>query len=1142
MIRSLCLRLVKKINCCTLDFGGFMSLKKIIKHFIYLPLLMLPLMAQDVILDLGEVEVDGYTTDIVVPVTMENANHAIGGIQFDLNVSPAMISISGATPADGLEGFAVDYTHFGDGSSRVVMYNQSAPDGIPAGGTGIVLNLHFDGADILSAVLDLGINSIIVSGIGGEVLSSSGTGGSITIGDVVYLSASEATGDVGETVELSFSLTNSGNVGGVQFDLFDSPNYVDGISFSSTDRTAGFNIAFSEIESGVRVIVFSESNEEILPGDGAIVTGQFQIHDDAYADEVGLHYSNVLVTDGIGGNYWVASTDSGSITVYPGYIEEPHNLEAQSGMDQQVVLTWDAPYGPIPPEFTEDFEGGAIPEDWEMISNGNGWYVSQDGSSNFWTIPSHSSYAVSNDDGFNGEDTPDNDGNDFLIMPPINMTGAEEVILNFASYYDGAYGEIATIDVSTDGINFEPVGSIDPAAEWVMTSIDLSSMAGASTVYIAFHADDGGSWASGWAIDDVLMTFSNARVSSNIHFNLTDLGEWLITSDKNDVIAAYPSGVPANWKYDFENPLPSEFSDRTPEIDQYRVFRSVGDDQNYVMVDVVDGDVTTYTDIDVDNGVTYYYFVTAIYPSGAESLPTNTVSATPVEWVELSISNGAALSGQTDTLDIFVNNESDISLFYFEIQDYPDVINAYTILSTERTNGWSLDVVDLPSGALAITGISLSDPLTAGNESVCRVVVYPVADEELTSTLTFVNASLQDVNFVEMNWTSEPGTFDVTIETQYLTVTNGQGLPGGNTEISVLISNTQDVYGIQFDLINTPPLLTGVSFEASNAFDFSSWSISGDQIGNYFRVLMYDNTLQNPIPAGIYHLGEVIYTIHSATPLDQTLDITVNNITISDVNNIPMHTESNTSTIYVGQPPALYSIENVTGQLAPGGTGSFEVHLLNLEPVYVTEFTLMDLPDYLNISNIMLLDRFNNGVADGSSGETENGNYYFLGYEFNSGIVPGSGAVLSFDVTFPQNIETNSLLFVIENAFSADAALNGIVSHVTGFGQFSGNNLSSDSHIQMPISFALYANYPNPFNPTTLITYDLAEKANVSLVIYDLMGREVKTLVHMNQPSGKQIAIWDAQDNIGQPVSAGVYIYQLKAGKNIMTRKMVLMK
>ena len=1118
-----------------------MSLMKIFKHFIYLPILLMPLMAQDVTLDLGEVDVDGYTADIVVPVSMQNANHAIGGIQFDLNVSPSMISISGASPAGGLDGFAADYTNFGDGASRIVMYNQSAPEGIPAGGTGVILNLHFDGSDVLSAVLDLGINSIIVSGVGGEVLSSSGTGGSITIGDVVYLSATQATGDVGEIVELSFNLTNSGNVGGVQFDLFDSPNYVDGINFSATDRTAGFNIAFSEIESGIRVLVFSESNDEILPGDGAILTGQFQIHDDAYADEVGLHYSNVLVTDGIGGSYWVAAADSGSITVYPGYIEEPHNLVAQSGMDQQVVLTWDAPYGPIPPEFIEDFEGGDIPEDWEVISNGNGWYVTQDGSSNFWTIPSHSYYAVSNDDGFNGEDTPDNDGNDYLVLPPINMSGAEEVILNFASYYDGAYGELASIEVSTDGVNFEPAGSIDPLAEWTMASVDLSSMAGEATVYVAFHADDGGSWASGWGVDDVLMTFTNARVSSNIHFNLTELGEWMVTSNKDEIIATYPSGVPANWKFDFENPLPTEFSNRTPEIDQYRVFRSTGDDQNFSMVDVVDGGITTYTDNDVDNGVTYYYYITAIYPSGAESLPTNTVAATPVEWVELAISSGAALSGQTDTLDIFVNNESDISLFYFEIQDYPDVINTYTILPTNRTNGWSLDVVDLPSGAMAVTGISLGEPLSVGSESVCQVVVYPVADEELTSSLTFVNASIQDVNFIEMNWTSEPGTFDVTIETQYLTITNGQGLPGGNTEISVIMGNTQDVYGIQFDLINTPPLLTGVSFESSNAFDFSSWSISGDQIGNYFRILMYDNTLQNPIPAGIYHLGEVVYSIHSATPLDQVLDISVNNITISDVNNIPMHTESNTSNIYVGQPPALYSIENVSGQLAPGGTGTFEIHLLNLEPVYVTEFTLIDIPDYLNITNITPLERFDNGVADGSSGETENGNYYFLGYEFGNGIVAGAGPILSFDVTFPQNIHTNSLLFMIENAFSADAALNGIVSHATGFGQFSGY-LSNDDMASTPEVFALHANYPNPFNPTTMIAYDLAEQSNVSLVIFDLMGREVKTLVQMNQSSCRQIAIWDAQDNMGHPVSAGVYIYQLRAGKHMFTRKMVLMK
>ena len=1083
----------EKINCCTLDFGGIMSLMKIFKNFIYLPILFMPLMAQDVTLDLGEVDVAGYTADIVVPVSMQNANHAIGGIQFDLNVSPSMISISGASPADGLDGFAADYTNFTDGSSRVVMYNQSAPDGIPAGGAGTILNLHFDGTDVLSAVIDLGINSIIVSGVGGEVLSSSGISGSITIGDVVYLSMSEATGDVGEMVELSFNLTNSGNVGGVQFDLFDSPNYVDGINFSSTDRTEGFNIAFSEIESGIRVLVFSESNEEILPGDGAILTGQFQIHDDAYADEVGLHYSNVIVTDGIGGNYWVATADSGSITVYPGYIEEPHNLVAQSGMDQQVELTWDPPIGPIfsrPVSIVILTDTWAEETTWQITDNETGDIIE--------------AYT------------------DALLEDLTEYTWDLELL--YGSY------TFTIFDSYGDGI-YSPGGyAIFIDEEEVYSNIGTGWSGSEESVL--FDVTAGRFSVTNRSFEQPLPNKSMVNGETMSAMNMT-LGEPTFVT----------SGFFSPWEIDEgENHLSTTNMERTPEIDQYRVFRSTGDDQNFSMLDMVDGDITTYTDNDVNNGVTYYYYITAIYPSGSESLPTNTVFATPVEWVELAISSGSALSGQTDTLDIFVNNESDISLLYFEIQDSPDVINSYTILPTDRTNGWSLDIVDLPSGAMAITGISLGEPLSAGSESVCQVVVYPVADEELTSNLTFVNASIQDVNFVEMNWTSEPGTFDVTIETQYLTITNGQGLPGGNTEISVIMGNTQDVYGIQFDLINTPPFLTGVSFESSNTFDFSSWSISGDQIGNYFRVLMYDNTLQNPIEAGIYHLGEVAYSIDSATPLDQVLDISVNNITISDVNNIPMHTESNTSNIYVGQPPALYSIENVSGELAPGGTGTFEIHLMNLEPVYVTEFTLMDIPDYLNITNITPIERFDNGVADGSSGETENGDYYFLGYEFGSGIVAGLGPILSFDVTFPQNIHTNSLMFMIENAFSADAELNGIVSHATGFGQFSGNNLSNDEGTSTPGIFALHANYPNPFNPTTMIAYDLAEQTNVSLVIFDLMGREVRTLVQMNQSSGKQIVMWDAQDNMGYPVSAGLYIYQLRAGNHLFTRKMVLIK
>ena len=120
------------------------------------------------------------------------------------------------------------------------------------------------------------------------------------------------------------------------------------------------------------------------------------------------------------------------------------------------------------------------------------------------------------------------------------------------------------------------------------------------------------------------------------------------------------------------------------------------------------GTTTTYLDEEVVNSTTYYYQVTAIYPDGSESGPTNVVSATPVEWVEISMDDGLSLSGQTDTLNIYMNNESNISLFYFEITDYPDVINILSVMPTERTQGWSWpDPVNNGDGTMQFTGYAI---------------------------------------------------------------------------------------------------------------------------------------------------------------------------------------------------------------------------------------------------------------------------------------------------------------------------------------------------------------------------------------------------------------------------------------------------
>jgi hypothetical protein len=94
----------------------------------------------------------------------------------------------------------------------------------------------------------------------------------------------------------------------------------------------------------------------------------------------------------------------------------------------------------------------------------------------------------------------------------------------------------------------------------------------------------------------------------------------------------------------------------------------------------------------------------------------------------------------------------------------------------------------------------------------------------------------------------------------------------------------------------------------------------------------------------------------------------------------------------------------------------------------------------------------------------------------------------------------------------------------------------------IPDVYALHQNYPNPFNPVTTLRYDLPEDAMVSIMIYDVMGRRIKSLVNTTQSAGYRSVRWDATNSLGEPVSAGMYIYMIKAGQFTKTKKMVLLK
>ncbi|MBT4753382.1 MAG: T9SS type A sorting domain-containing protein, partial [Candidatus Marinimicrobia bacterium] len=1045
------------------------------------PLLVVGVGFANVTVSLSDVEVDGYTSDIVVPVTVTNPDDAVGGFQFDVVALPILVELSGVTAVDD-ENFNADYTVFDDGSGRVVFYSNNSGS-IAAGGDAIVLNLHFDGSEILSALLNLEMYDLAVSDADGGIITSTTGDGSIVIGDVVFLSAGTDTGDVSENVSIDIDLENSGLVGGLQFDIYDTPDFLDITSFTTTDRSAGFSVEYNDLDNGAtRVIMYDPENGNIEAGDGAILTLGMTVHDDAYNSNVGIDFDLVTITDDIGGTYWVGGADSGTVVVSPGYIEEPHNLVAEDGMDEEVSLSWDPPIGPI---FSYPASIVVITDNWGYETT---WQIVDDATGD--VVESYMDAALDN-----------------------NTEYSWDMELLFGSYTFTIY------DSYGDGI-YSPGGYAIYVDEEEMFS-NLGTGWNGTEESVQFDVSAGRFSVTNTSFIENLPENKNISMTDFSQLNLT-LGE--------------PSFVASGSFTPMTPPTETQRNTRPVELDAYKIYRSYNSTTDFDEIGEVNGTTTSYLDDEVVNSTTYYYYVTAIYPDGSESGATNTVSATPVEWVELWMDNGSSLTGQMDTLDFYINNETQLGLFYFEIMDDPNVINSINVIPTDRTADWSVEISDQGNGTIAITGISLGTPLASGDGAVCRAILYPDADESMMVNLNYSNAtSIQDVNYVNLNWTAENGSYDVGIETQYNMLMGGYGEDGGSFTTSYLFENTQPVYGIQLDIVANPPYLTGTNVTVGSAHDFSNWDISGTVIGNIYRVIMVNNSHNAPINPGISHIADITFEIPAGIPDASEVIIDVSDSEITDINDLPMHTESVPADVYIGLPPAAYTIQNVSGNLSPGGSGTFQVHLDNTETVGTLQFTIVDLPSSMMVTNVTPVGRFDDGIVDGSSEEMEDGTYYFLGYDFSSGIEAGSGPILEIEVEFDNNLTNSSIIMSMINFAAGDAGANPLTTVFHGFAQFTGY-LALDGDVSLPGEFALHQNYPNPFNPSTVITYDLATDSNVRLDIFDIMGRNVKTLVNEKQIGGRHIVSWDANDQFGQAVSAGVYLTRLHTGNKVFTQ------
>jgi hypothetical protein len=94
----------------------------------------------------------------------------------------------------------------------------------------------------------------------------------------------------------------------------------------------------------------------------------------------------------------------------------------------------------------------------------------------------------------------------------------------------------------------------------------------------------------------------------------------------------------------------------------------------------------------------------------------------------------------------------------------------------------------------------------------------------------------------------------------------------------------------------------------------------------------------------------------------------------------------------------------------------------------------------------------------------------------------------------------------------------------------------------LPKEFALHANYPNPFNPSTTIAFDIPQRADVTIAVYDILGRKVKTLVSEMREAGAHTVVWDGTNRQGVRTASGVYLMRMETAAYTTVRKMVLLK
>lgn len=226
----------------------------------------------------------------------------------------------------------------------------------------------------------------------------------------------------------------------------------------------------------------------------------------------------------------------------------------------------------------------------------------------------------------------------------------------------------------------------------------------------------------------------------------------------------------------------------------------------------------------------------------------------------------------------------------------------------------------------------------------------------------------------------------------------------------------------------------------------------------------------------------------------------------------------------------------------PGSTNNIiTISLKNTENVRGVQLQLADVPDYLHPDSVWTAPGIRNFSV---SFNEDNGFLNIVMISFNSFIPPDSAQILKVSYSVSQQAPEGQNLDLLLFKTIVMNQQNEELESEARPGKFivQSENTAVRSEGTTPLSFRLFQNFPNPFNPETTIAFTIPATEQVRLDVFNAIGQHIRTLVNRTIQAGTHQVTWDGRDDSGREVAGGLYLYRLRTERSVMTKQLLLLK